>query len=253
MALDLGKQVGPLPLGAWIAVVGTGVGFALFAQRGPSSSEPEIVEDVGGVPGVGTGPGWVAVPPPSFAPTAPAIETNDDWARQATNWLIAQGYDAGVSDLAVRKYVNGDDLSIQEYALIRIALTKFGALPYGIPVALKPPEIEPVTPATPVAQAPLPTPTAPPPVVIPAPFKPPAYRVPKIPSRPRRSEPIYTKPRPVTRPARGILTPSPTKPRPKVTFLPDGTFSLFPVKPTLGAYTINEKGQRVYHSVRRRR
>jgi hypothetical protein len=246
MALDLGKQVGPLPLGAWIAVVGTGVGFALFAQRGPSSSEPEIVEDVGGVPGVGTGPGWVAVPPPSFAPTAPAIETNDDWARQATNWLIAQGYDAGVSDLAVRKYVNGDDLSIQEYALIRIALTKFGALPYGIPVALKPPEIEPVSPATPVvATPPAASRPTPPPVAKRRPrlAPPPAFR---SPVRTPKPPPMFTKPRPVYVPpdVRGILTPSPNKRTPVLTRQPDGTFSLYPKrrrkKMTLARWT--EKG-----------
>jgi nucleoid-associated protein YgaU len=153
--LDLGKQVGPLPLGAWLVVVGTGVGIAVFGKRnsGPPAP-PEIVEDIGGVPGVGMGPGWVAVPPPSFAPATPQITTNDEWAIAATNYLIAQGYDPGVSDQAVRKYISAERLGIQEYSLIRIVLTKIGALPYPLPPGPDAPVVVPAQPAVPAAPAP---------------------------------------------------------------------------------------------------
>jgi hypothetical protein len=39
MAPDLGKMVGPMPLGAWIAVVGGGLGFALYS-RSQSAAAP---------------------------------------------------------------------------------------------------------------------------------------------------------------------------------------------------------------------
>ncbi len=157
--LDLGKQMGPLPLGAWLAVVGTGVGIAVFGKRNSAPpAPPEIVEDTSGVPGVGTGPGWVAVPPPSYAPAAPQITTNDEWALAATNYLIAQGYDPAQSDQAVRKYITLEKLGVQEYALIRIVLTKLGALPYPLPAGPDIPVAVPAQPAVPTAPTPKPPP-----------------------------------------------------------------------------------------------
>ena len=51
--MDLGRQYGPLPLGAWVAVVGGGLGIALYTR---SRDKPTVnVEDGSGVPGVGTG------------------------------------------------------------------------------------------------------------------------------------------------------------------------------------------------------
>jgi hypothetical protein len=70
--LDLGKPVGPLPLGAWIIVVGAGVGIALYARKGGSGG---FIEDTSMDPGVGTGPGWTAIYPPTSAPNIPG--TND--------------------------------------------------------------------------------------------------------------------------------------------------------------------------------
>jgi hypothetical protein len=166
MALDLGKQVGPLPLGAWLAVVGAGVGLAAFSKRA-ADAPPEPMEDVGGVPGVGEGPGWTAVPPPVTMPggVAPEPETNEEWARAAVTWLIAQGYNPAVADSAVRKYMAEERMSAQEYALIMLALARLGPPP----ILLGPPIFGP-----PTQPKPKPAPKKPNPR--PGPRKPPAPR-----------------------------------------------------------------------------
>ncbi len=131
---DFGKMVGPLPLGAWVAVIGGGLGIALYT-RNQSSGGPEIVEDTSGVPGVGmggSGMGWVDVSPPANSGT-PAITNNEEWARAAVNWLIASGYDPAVSDSAIRKYMAVERLDVREFALVTLALGKLGAPPILLP------------------------------------------------------------------------------------------------------------------------
>lgn len=171
--MDLGKQIGPLPLGAWMAVVAGGLGIALWS-RNQNSQEPEIVEDVSGDPGVGEGPGWTAVPPPSTSPTDGGIkyESNEAWGQAAINWLIAQGYQPGIASSAITKGLNGGQdyegkkMSIQEWSLWSLALAKFGSPPYPVNVA------PPTTVPGPV------TPNPKPPTTKPPTTKPPTTRVP---------------------------------------------------------------------------
>lgn len=191
MKMDLAQPVGPLPLGAWIAVVGGGLGLAYYSRKQSAPASPEIVEDTGGEPGVGTGPGWLAVSPPTTsAPGAPAPTTNEEWGRQGVNYLIAQGYDANVADSAMRKYLMSQKLSVQEYALIRLVLNKFGAAP---------------NPLYPVDEGT--TPTPPPPVVVP----PPPVVVPPPVTQPPPPPPPPPAPPPPTQIRIHIVSPWPTK------------------------------------------
>jgi hypothetical protein len=164
MALDLGKQIGPLPLGAWVAVVGGGLGIAIWARSKSSGGDPEIVDDISGQPGVGDGSvsQWTPTSPPTTAIGGDSTEptTNEAWAVRSINWLIAQGYDASESDSAIRKYIAGNDPgpSMKEYVLQGLALKHFGSPPQPLPPPLNgPPTIPP------------PPPTGPPPVVTPPP------------------------------------------------------------------------------------
>lgn len=171
MALDLGKQIGPLPLGAWVVVVGGGLGIALYARK-QSADEANAgpVEDVSGQPGVGDGSvgGWVPTQPSAgtgdVAPTTPT--TNEDWGTRAINYLIAQNYDPLVSDSAIRKYLAGNypQPSVSEYALQRIALARFGSPPQPLPPSDSNPvpPVPPVTPKPPGSTIP-PKPKPPPP------------------------------------------------------------------------------------------
>jgi LysM repeat protein len=171
--MDLGKQYGPLPLGAWIAVVAGGLGIALWTKQGGSSpDEEEIVEDTSGDEGVGEGPSWTAVPPPTGAPGGVTYESNEAWGQAAVNYLIAQGYGAALAQSAISKAlaggvdIDGNKMSIQEWALWSLALTKFGSPPYPVFVA------PPTTVPGPV------TPNDPPPTTDPPGPKPPDNKVP---------------------------------------------------------------------------
>lgn len=149
--VDFGKQYGPLPLGAWVVVVGGGLGIAFYTRR-TSAKTPLVVTDTSGDPGVGLGGipgGFLPINPPSDSGgTTPA--TNEEWGRAAINYLIAQGYDPNVADAAVRKYLEAAQLGLQEYALIRFALIKLGSPPVPLPPPPAAPTIPPVvTPAQP--------------------------------------------------------------------------------------------------------
>lgn len=134
--MDLGKQVGPLPLGAWIVVVGAGLGVALWTRK--KEDAPEIVESGNGTPGVGAGGSGqytelVPVTGGSGQITKPT--TNEEWGVLAINWLIAHNYPANVADSAVRKYLAGVKLSVGEYTMIGLVLAALGAPPQVLPPA----------------------------------------------------------------------------------------------------------------------
>ncbi len=132
--MDLGQQIGPLPLGAGVAVVAGGLGIAFYTRRNGSAPVEVPVNDTSGQEGVGTGPGWVAVAPPTTGP--PGVgkpTTNEEWAVQAQNYLINAGYDPVTADLAIRKYLESSDLTIPERAMLGLALAFLGAPPVPLP------------------------------------------------------------------------------------------------------------------------
>lgn len=169
----MGKQIGPLPLGAWIAVVAGGLGIALWS-RNSGNADPVVVEDTSGDEGVGEGGSWVAVPPPTTAPGGGGVvyESNEAWGQAAVTWLISQGYNPAECSSAITKAlaggvdIEGNKMSIKEWALWSLALGKFGSPPYPVFVA------PPVTVPGPV------TPTDPPPTTNPPGPKPPDNKVP---------------------------------------------------------------------------
>lgn len=133
--MDLGKMMGPLPMGAWLAVIAGGLGIGYFVNSRKSSSDGAAVLPDSDV-GVGGG-GWVSVPAPT-APTTPTTEekpTNVTWGQKVTNWLISppQSATPTVAENAVRKYLYGQNLSFAENALMNRALLQFGPPPEPLP------------------------------------------------------------------------------------------------------------------------
>lgn len=135
MAIDFGKQIGPLPLGAWVAVVGVGLGIAYYTRN--SGGAPVEVEDGSSPSGVGDGSvgGWIPTSPGSTGDPigTPDLSTNESWGTAAINYLIAQGYNPTASDQAIRKYLAGEKLGVQETALVGYALMRFGSPPNPLP------------------------------------------------------------------------------------------------------------------------
>lgn len=157
--LDLGKQMGPLPLGAWVAVVGAGLGIAVYTRR-QSSSGPQVVEDTSGVPGVGAGASgqWTDVTVPTTGqPTAITYADNDAWGKAAIDRLVAENYNPNLVYSAITKALAGgtgdNKLSIQEYAVLSRALVLLKAPPTPLTIPSAPtvpvPVVTPPKPATP--------------------------------------------------------------------------------------------------------
>lgn len=172
--IDFSKPIGPLPTGAWIAIVAAGVGLVYYSRThglgGSSSNQPAPLTNADLV---GTGPGWVAVVPPTTAPSSPTIDTNDAWANQAITWLIAQGIEPTLADAAIRHYINGQDFPAgqqsQYQSIVDMALKHFGAPPQTLTPYTNPPG--PVTDNNPppVTKPPNPIPNPPPPPPTPVP------------------------------------------------------------------------------------
>jgi len=156
---QLGKMYGPLPLGAWIIVVGGGLAFALY-QRNQSTATDDSSDwtdtdtdpnvGLGGVPAgytytgddtdddsddstsTGTGSSYV-------------ITDNESWGQAATNELIALGYDSAAAAAAIGVYMNGGSPTATQWAMIRVALTRVGAMPSPVPTQNNPPSTQPTT------------------------------------------------------------------------------------------------------------
>jgi LysM repeat protein len=156
MALDLGKQVGPLPLGAWIAVVGGGLAIGWYFSSNTATSSSKAAESP--VPltesGVGVGGGQFIYDPPTQVETPnTAITTNAEWSRKAQNSLISKGYDPGTVVSAITKFITGQNRTTLEQFLVNMALMEFGAPPDDVPI----PEItapQPKPPTTPPRNVP---------------------------------------------------------------------------------------------------
>jgi len=164
--LDLGKQVGPLPLGAWLAVVAGGLGIAYYINKNAGKGGgTQIEEPTQGVlePGVGTGgQQFIYDPPQTGTPTPSGFETNDQWARAAILYLLSEGKDPNKSTLALSKYIGEQALTNEEQALVGLAIAKLGPPPF-LPVnPPNPPTTDPPTtnpPTNPPPVAPLTAPT----------------------------------------------------------------------------------------------
>lgn len=166
---DMGKQVGPLPMGAWVAVVGGSLGYMMYSRNRAAKTAAPVSLDAtaaGSIGSVGVG----GVGAQSYIPTdgglnSPTtandtISSNVQWGQRAFAWLTGQGLDGATVDNAIRNYLAGNGLSLQENSLITQALAKWGQPPESLP---QPP---------PLPQPPAPTP-APAPVTVPAPAPPP--------------------------------------------------------------------------------
>lgn len=140
-----GKRVGPLPMGAWIGLVGATILYVKFfkkkvptATATPADSQTTI--DTSAMPGVGNYP-YGAGGSDSSTGGSDQILDNQSWIRKATSALVGIGYSATIVDTALRKYVAGNvALSPDDMAIIEAAIQKIGPTPYPVPLAPETPK-----------------------------------------------------------------------------------------------------------------
>lgn len=126
---QLGKMIGPLPMGAWLAIVAGGLGFAYYYRNQTAApADPTAMDNTATDSGAGIPAGYTLdTTGTSGTSTAPA--DNDAWATGAVQWLAAHAYDPLVASSAVSKYLTGESLTAQEAAMIRTVIAQYGGPP----------------------------------------------------------------------------------------------------------------------------
>lgn len=173
----LTRKIGPLPAIAWGGIFGgLYVGYRYWkASRdgGSSVGTQEVTPVVQAVGDVGTaddfsdgygnatgGFGGSIIPGSTTQNTyqEPATQTNLDWGKQATNWLIATGVVPSDAQNAISAYLYGGmPINETQLAALNEALRKLGSPPEGpMPV----PEVMPKA-TTPAATVPTPSTSVP--------------------------------------------------------------------------------------------
>lgn len=129
----LAHRIGPMPAGAWAALVAGGLGIAYYTRSHPAASASTVdtaaaqeldntVTGTSAVPYTGSGAG--------------EISTNDQWQARAVTYLISQGATGTSADEAVRNYLAGNTLTASQTALIDLVLAALGAPPSAPPLPL---------------------------------------------------------------------------------------------------------------------
>lgn len=140
------KQVGPLPVGAWILVVGAGVGFAYWRKKQTPTTTTTadtqgFTDQTAGNPLAALGL-LQALNSGGTGQSTVGATDNNSWYQSATRVLLARGNQPSLVDSALRKYMQGMSLSTAENAVVELALQLVGPLPSPPP----PPTTTPTSP-----------------------------------------------------------------------------------------------------------
>lgn len=188
---DLGKMAGPLPLGAWLGVVGGGLYLASRAHKAaavaPTATAAPATTNTSGLSS-GAGGGFVGatttlpgLPATSSAvtssPAADVLTSNSAWLQRATAGLVSQGFAGYTTSQALEAYLEGNQLSADQARLVESAIKLFGLPPD--PPALAPAPIPDPGPVAPSPVLPAPAPPAP---AAPAPPAPSSAAIPNLPA-----------------------------------------------------------------------
>jgi hypothetical protein len=165
------EQIGPLPVWAWIGVVGAGLIATIMKRRkAASSASPAAISTATGTAGSlpntavfdpttgfyhdqstgvyydangnvvtpsssGGGPGYYGGGGGGSltGPITPVYTDNVSWQRAAESALIAKGYDPSAVHTALSNYVNGNAEDQQGNAIVSQALLAVGPPPQAVP------------------------------------------------------------------------------------------------------------------------
>lgn len=172
----LRRQLGPLPVWAWIAALAGGALIAVRLRAGDPADDADTLTDPTGAAssavttttGAAAGAGSVQLRPSTIYAPAPVTSdptttgpaNNNEWRRQAAAYLIGRNRSALDVDRALARYLAGEQLDPAAEALVNEALAAIGPTPDPVLAPLPP------TPE-------LPTPADPPPPVVSPPVEPP--------------------------------------------------------------------------------
>lgn len=128
-----GKQLGPLPVGAWAVVIGGALFFSFYMSKKKSTAtnaDNTTTPSALVYTGVGGNTGNTSA---STVPQTAGYQTNEAWAAAAKTFLISQSVDAGDASTAVDLYINAQQLTAKQNAWISIATKSIGPPPQSLP------------------------------------------------------------------------------------------------------------------------
>lgn len=141
-----GRRIGGFTVGTWALILAGGIGLAVVVRRSGlfDSSAPAPIDDPtagsgladGTVPGGYTAAGALAGSGgASGSPGTDArqVTDNQSWRRLVTDALIGEGMPPAIVDQALGNYLSGYGLTVQEKAIVAMALRRGGTPPEGAP------------------------------------------------------------------------------------------------------------------------
>lgn len=157
----LSKKAGPFSVGVWAMLLAGGVvlGAVLRSRRSKGTTgtdAPAAVVASEPVDPNRTTPLYGGSLPP--VPVDDRPKTNGEWKRRAVTMLVAKGIGSAEASSALARFLNGEAVNDQEYAIIAMAIELLGDPPEGVPAIKRTTAPAPSNPTTP---APPPTPGTP--------------------------------------------------------------------------------------------
>lgn len=132
----LTKKVGPLPVIAWVGVLGA-AGFYVYKTRKGASSGGTVPADDGSGTVSATGSGSYSPvgagsgsnPGSGTTDTPTRFTDNQAWATAAISYLVGLGYEGTQVNQAVQKYLASLPLTSSQSGMVNLAILKMGATP----------------------------------------------------------------------------------------------------------------------------
>lgn len=135
--MNLGEQIGPLPLGAWLGVVAGGVGLGFLGRRKRATVEATAapVRATTAPDASSMGAVYLGNPTGATSMGTPKYATNEEWATAAAAYLIGRGTLASRATNALSHVLYPDathPTSTEDSALYHMAAAGIG-LPPNLP------------------------------------------------------------------------------------------------------------------------
>jgi hypothetical protein len=134
----------------WLAIGVLVLAYVAYRMRNASEDLPDAAEQDPEIApenaddSAGLYDGFTAQPTPTYSPGLGAtttVETNDSWAKKAAEFVGASGLASyGDAQLAIQKYLNGDQLTFDEGKIRDLAIKQFGLPPESVTVGGTSPE-----------------------------------------------------------------------------------------------------------------
>lgn len=164
MPLDVGaaltRKIGPFPAwvyGALIALLAAGYYYVSGRSNGtPASDSLAAPNAADSGAGIQDETGTVPVVSGGSVPTTGGTSAPTDnlaWFTAASNFLVAANFDTASVTNALNKYLQGEQLTLTERAMVNMAVARYGVPPEGVPVS---PGATPTTPPFPTVPGGLP-------------------------------------------------------------------------------------------------